>query len=115
LEDYAETDPNVVRLSMWSVARDNGDGAGASYASPFNSGIAQELYDFAEIFGELDLVGASTTAALPSGSGASTASVASLGQYAAGSFASPMSETTGTVQTSALGGSEQTLVPPQPA
>ncbi|MGA8157591.1 MAG: carbohydrate-binding protein [Rhodoplanes sp.] len=117
LEDYAETDPNVVRLSMWSVARDNGNGAGAPYASPFNGGIAQELYDFAEIFGEFDPVGAaSTTAALSSGSGASAASGALLGQYAAGGFASPMGEITGAVQTSALEGSEQTtLVQPQPA
>lgn len=116
LEDYAETDPNVVRLSMWSVARDNGDGAGAAYASPFNSGISQDPYDFAEIFGEFDLVAATdTAAALPSGSDASAASVALLGQYAAGSFASPMGDVAGAVQTSASEGPEQTLVPPQTA
>jgi len=33
LLDYAQTDSNVVRLSMWSVARDNGNSAGAHYAA----------------------------------------------------------------------------------
>jgi hypothetical protein len=32
LVHYAQTDPNVVRLSMWSVARDNGNSAGAHLA-----------------------------------------------------------------------------------
>ncbi len=34
LQNYAENDPNVVRLSIWSVARDS---AGAHYASPDRS------------------------------------------------------------------------------
>jgi chitodextrinase len=56
LLDYARTDDNVVRLSMWSVARDNGNSAGARYASPDSSGIAQQPYDFAEIFHQFDLM-----------------------------------------------------------
>jgi chitinase len=54
LVHYAQTDPNVVRLSMWSVARDNGNSAGAHYASPDSSGIAQHPYDFSAIFHQSD-------------------------------------------------------------
>lgn len=54
LVDYAQTDSNIVRLSMWSVGRDNGNGAGAHYASPDSSGIAQQPYDFATIFQQFD-------------------------------------------------------------
>ena len=56
LLDYAQTDSNVVRLSMWSVARDNGNTAGVHYASPDSSGIAQHPYDFAAIFHHFDLM-----------------------------------------------------------
>jgi hypothetical protein len=56
LVDYAQSDPNVVRLSMWSVARDNGNTAGAHYASPDSSGIAQHPYDFSAVFHHFDLV-----------------------------------------------------------
>lgn len=56
LLDYAQTDSNVVRLSMWSVARDNGNTAGAHYASPDSSGIAQQPYDFSAIFHHFDLM-----------------------------------------------------------
>ncbi len=56
LLNYARTDSNVVRLSMWSVARDNGNSAGAHYASPDSSGIAQHPYDFSAIFHQFDLV-----------------------------------------------------------
>jgi chitodextrinase len=55
LLNYAQTDPNVARLSMWSVARDNGNSAGAHYASPDSSGIAQNPYDFSAIFHLFDL------------------------------------------------------------
>jgi len=48
--------PNVVRLSMWSVARDNGNTAGVHYASPDSSGIAQHPYDFSAIFHQFDLM-----------------------------------------------------------
>jgi hypothetical protein len=53
---YAESDPNVARISMWSVARDNGNSAGAHYASPDSSGIAQQPYDFSAIFHHFDLI-----------------------------------------------------------
>jgi chitodextrinase len=56
LLNYAQTDSNVVRLSMWSVARDNGNTAGAHYASPDGSGIAQHPYDFSAIFHHFDLM-----------------------------------------------------------
>jgi chitinase len=56
LLDYAQTDSNVVRLSMWSVARDNGNSAGAHYASPDSSGIVQQPYDFSSIFQHFDLM-----------------------------------------------------------
>jgi chitodextrinase len=56
LLDYARSDGNVVRLAMWSVARDNGNSAGAHYASPESSGIAQQPYDFAAIFHQFDLM-----------------------------------------------------------
>jgi chitodextrinase len=56
LLDYARSDGNVVRLGMWSVARDNGNSPGAHYASPDSSGIAQQPYDFAAIFHQFDLM-----------------------------------------------------------
>jgi hypothetical protein len=43
-----------VRLSMWSVARDDGNSAGAHYASPDSSGIAQHPFDFSTIFHQFD-------------------------------------------------------------
>jgi hypothetical protein len=54
LVNYAQTDSNIVRLSMWSVGRDNGNSAGAHYASPDSSGIAQQPYDFSAIFHQFD-------------------------------------------------------------
>ncbi len=54
LVNYAQTDSNIVRLSMWSVARDNGHSAGAHYASPDSSGIAQQPFDFSTIFHQFD-------------------------------------------------------------
>jgi chitodextrinase len=56
LENYAQSDPNVARVSMWSVARDNGNSAGAHYASSDSSGIAQQPYDFSAIFHHFDLI-----------------------------------------------------------
>jgi len=50
LAAYVQTDPQVVRTSMWSVSRDNGAGAGATVASPISSGIAQNPYQFSSIF-----------------------------------------------------------------
>jgi hypothetical protein len=54
LLDYAQTDSNIVRLAMWSVARDNGNSAGAYFASPDSSGIAPQPYDFSAIFRQFD-------------------------------------------------------------
>lgn len=54
LVDYAKNDPDVAMLSMWSVARDNGNSAGAHYASPDSSGIAQTPFQFASIFHQYD-------------------------------------------------------------
>jgi chitinase len=56
LVDYAQHDPDVAMLSMWSVARDNGNSAGAHYASPDSSGIAQDPFQFAHIFHQYDLL-----------------------------------------------------------
>jgi hypothetical protein len=52
---YAQNDPDVVRLSMWSVARDNGATAGASFASPDSSGVAQTTYEYAGILHRFDM------------------------------------------------------------
>lgn len=52
---FAESDPNVARLSMWSVARDNGGSAGAHYAAPDSSGVAQQPFEFAGILHQFDL------------------------------------------------------------
>ena len=37
-------------------ARDNGNSAGAHYASPDSSGIAQQPYNFSAIFHHFDLI-----------------------------------------------------------
>ncbi len=58
---YAQSDSNIARLSMWSVARDNGNRAGAHYASPDSSGIAQNPYDFSAIFHQFDPVAAQSS------------------------------------------------------
>jgi chitinase len=54
LVDYAKTDPRIALLSMWSAARDNGNSAGAHYASPDSSGIAEAPFAFAGIFHQFD-------------------------------------------------------------
>jgi Glycosyl hydrolases family 18 len=54
LLNFAQTDSNIVRLAMWSVARDNGNSAGAHFASPDSSGIAQQPYEFSAIFRQFD-------------------------------------------------------------
>jgi chitodextrinase len=48
--DFVKSDPSIGRLSMWSVARDNGNGAGATYVSNENSSISQAPYAFSKIF-----------------------------------------------------------------
>ncbi len=56
LVDYANNDPDVAMLSLWSVARDNGNSAAANHASPDSSGIAQNPYEFAGIFHQYDIL-----------------------------------------------------------
>jgi chitodextrinase len=50
LLNFAKGNSDIARLAMWSVARDNGSQAGAHYAAPDASGIAQSAYQFASIF-----------------------------------------------------------------
>jgi Ca2+-binding RTX toxin-like protein len=54
LVTFAESDSNVVSIGMWSVARDNGNSAGAHYASSDSSGLAQTPFEFAGIFHQFD-------------------------------------------------------------
>jgi aryl-phospho-beta-D-glucosidase BglC (GH1 family) len=56
LLNYAKTDPNITLLSMWSVARDNGNSAGAHWASPDSSGLAQQPFEFAGILKSFDVL-----------------------------------------------------------
>jgi chitinase len=55
LVGFAQGDANVVRLSMWSVARDNGNTAGAHYAAPDSSGVAQTPNEYAGILHHFDV------------------------------------------------------------
>ena len=57
LVDYAKTDSQLALLSMWSVARDNGSGAGSRSAAPDNSGVAQQPYQYAGILHQFDRQG----------------------------------------------------------
>jgi chitodextrinase len=50
LLNFANSNSYITRLSMWSVARDNGSCAGAGYASPVCSAITQSNYAFSDIF-----------------------------------------------------------------
>ena len=51
LSNYASgAGSDISRLSMWSVARDNGSGAGETWASATSSGLAQSAYQFSSIF-----------------------------------------------------------------
>lgn len=47
---FAQSNPDVERLSMWSLSRDNGSTAGSPWASPVGSGLSQQDYAFARIF-----------------------------------------------------------------
>lgn len=49
LANYVASDPRVARVSMWSMSRDNGSTAGASYASPTSSGVLQSNYAYSMI------------------------------------------------------------------
>ena len=50
LLNFANNTSYVSRLSMWSLARDNGGCAGQGYASPTCSGVAQNSFQFTSIF-----------------------------------------------------------------
>jgi chitinase len=50
LTNFIKTTPDISRVSMWSVARDNGSGAGSSYVSNEGSGLTQAPYTFSKIF-----------------------------------------------------------------
>ena len=52
VRDYAR-EKGIGLLSMWSIARDNGDGGISPWASPSYSGIIQEPYAFSHIFGTI--------------------------------------------------------------
>ncbi len=49
LANYVQTDPDVTRVSEWSLGRDNGSGAGETFATPIASGLTQTNYEFASI------------------------------------------------------------------
>jgi chitinase len=50
LVNFALANGYITRLSFWSVARDNGDCPNQGFASPVCSGIAQNRYQFSQIF-----------------------------------------------------------------
>jgi hypothetical protein len=49
LVDFAQGNPDIARLAMWSVNRDNGNCAGAQFADATCSGLAQKNYAFGKI------------------------------------------------------------------
>lgn len=50
LTQYADTHSEVGRISLWSLGRDNGSGAGQQWASSSYSGLQQDDYAFSKIF-----------------------------------------------------------------
>jgi chitinase len=50
LANYVATDPDVARVAMWSIGRDNGSDPGIHYDSPTASGLTQTGYEFSSIF-----------------------------------------------------------------
>jgi chitinase len=54
LLNFAKSDPRVSELSMWSVARDNGNTAGATFSTFDSRGLAQSPYQFSGIFHQFD-------------------------------------------------------------
>ena len=48
LLDFARDNPDIERLSMWSVSRDNDSTAGSPWASPTGSGLVQDDYAFSQ-------------------------------------------------------------------
>lgn len=53
LLNFAQDNPDIERLSMWSVSRDNDSTAGSPWASPTGSGLVQDDYAFSHIFGQI--------------------------------------------------------------
>jgi chitinase len=51
LLNFAQANSYISRIAMWSVARDNGSCANQGFASPVCSGIAQNNWAFANVFG----------------------------------------------------------------
>ena len=47
--DWAQTNPVVMRMSMWSISRDNGCAPGAARGQC--SGVPQQAYDFSKVLG----------------------------------------------------------------
>lgn len=54
LLQFSHPNPDIARLAMWSVNRDNGSCAGAKSASATCSGLAQKPYAFGKIFKEFE-------------------------------------------------------------
>ena len=52
LLNFANANSYITRLSMWSVARDNGSCPNQGFASPVCSGIVQSNWAFSNIFGQ---------------------------------------------------------------
>ncbi|MFG1350131.1 fibronectin type III domain-containing protein [Xanthobacter autotrophicus] len=48
LVDYAEGNDHIAYIAMWSLGRDHGDDVG--HLTDNNSGVAQQDYDFAQVF-----------------------------------------------------------------
>ena len=48
--NFAGANTYVTRLSMWSLARDNGGCPGQTWASPTCSGVSQATFAFSSIF-----------------------------------------------------------------
>ena len=49
VSDWAQANPVVTRMSMWSVSRDAACGEGTARAGSSCSGVTQQLYDFSKI------------------------------------------------------------------
>jgi chitinase len=50
--DWAQSNPVVTRMSMWSVERDLGCAGGSARAASSCSGVAQQPYEFSKILNE---------------------------------------------------------------
>jgi hypothetical protein len=48
--DFAQDNPDIARLAMWSLNRDNGKCAGAQFADATCSGLHQKPYGFSKIW-----------------------------------------------------------------